>query len=353
MMRLADLTVRDLRLALGQLLAAILFFALIWKILSPFLPALVWAAILVYATWPLVEPMRRRWPPLLAALGATLLLALIFILPVLFLSVTLGAELYHVLTQLGSLDAHSMLEARLSQIPWIHGLLAQIPATWKAKLLPGALSPDLSAWAGRLGNVAGGIGRFGALLILVLITAFFFYRHGELLLDQLRRFADQVLGQRGDAYLRTAANTIHAVIYGILATAVAQGTLAGVGYAVAGLPAPVLLAIVTLLFSFIPFGTPLVWGAASIWLFFQGDIWAGMGLALWGALVVSWIDNLIRPLVISNAVRIPFLLVLFGVLGGILAFGFLGLFLGPVLLAVLLAIWDEWLRPATPAAPPG
>ncbi|WP_141672274.1 AI-2E family transporter, partial [Acidithiobacillus ferrivorans] len=129
--------------------------------------------------------------------------------------------------------------------------------------------------------------------------------------------------------------------------------LAGVGYAVAGLPAPVLLAIVTLLFSFIPIGTPLVWGAASIWLLFQGDIWAGVGLALWGALVVSWIDNLIRPLVISNAVRIPFLLVLFGVLGGILAFGFLGVFLGPVLLAVLLAIWDEWLLRPVPAAPQG
>ena len=351
-MRLADLTVRDLRFASGQLLAAVLFFALVWEILSPFLPALGWAAILVYATWPLAGPMRRHWPPVLAAAGATLMLALIAILPVLFLSITLGTELHHLLTDLANQDAHTTLEARLNQIPWVHDLLAQVPAPWKAKLMPGALSPDLSAWAGRLGSIAGGIGRFGALLMLVLITAFFFYRHGELLLDQLRRFVGQVLGQRGDAYLRTVASTIRAVIYGILATAVAQGVLAGVGYAVAGLSAPVLLAIITLLFSFIPFGTPLVWGAASLWLLFQGDIWAGLGLALWGALVVSWIDNLIRPLVISSAVRIPFLLVLFGVLGGILAFGVLGLFLGPMLLAVLLAIWDAWLRPA-PAAPQG
>ena len=351
-MRLADLTVRDLRFAFGQLLAAVLFFALVWKILSPFLPALGWAAILVYATWPLAGPLRRHWPPVPAAAGATLMLALIFILPVLFLSISLGTELHHVLTDIGSVDAHTTLEASLNRIPWLHDLLAQIPAAWKTKLEPGALTPDLSAWAGRLGSVAGGIGRFGTLLILVLITAFFFYRHGEALVDQLRRFVGQVLGQRGDAYLRTVASTIRAVIYGILATAVAQGALAGLGYWVAGLPAPVLLAVVTLLFSFIPFGTPLVWGAASIWLLSQGEIWAGVGLALWGALVVSWIDNLIRPLVISNAVRIPFLLVLFGVLGGIFAFGFLGLFLGPVLLAVLLAIWNEWLRPA-PAAPQG
>jgi Predicted permease len=161
----------------------------------------------------------------------------------------------------------------------------------------------------------------------------------------MRRMVHQVLGQRGDNYLQTVANTIRAVIYGILATALAQGALAGLGYWAAGLPAPVLLAVITLLFSFLPFGTPLVWGAASIWLLVHGQIAAGVGLALWGALVVSWIDNLIRPLVISSAVHIPFLLVLFGVLGGILTFGLLGLFLGPVILAVLLAIWREWLQP--------
>ncbi len=350
-MRLANLTVRDLRLAFGQLLAAILFFLLVWKILAPFLSAMVWASILVYATWPLTKPLRRYGSPLLAAAGATLMLALIFILPVLFLSITLGTELHHVLSDLAHWNTHQFLETRLQENPWLNELLARIPAPWKAQLQPGALVPDLSAWAGRLGVLAGGLGRLAALLVLVIITAFFFYRYGEQLLDQLRRFVSQVLGQRGDAYLQTVAGTIRAVIYGILATALAQGALAGLGYWVAGLPAPVLLAVVTLLFSLIPFGTPLVWGAASIWLLVHGQIWAGVGLALWGATVVSWIDNLIRPLVISSAVHIPFLLVLFGVLGGVLAFGLLGLFLGPVILAILLAIWDEWLQPAPVSSP--
>lgn len=240
---------------------------------------------------------------------------------------------------------HTLTSTQWSHNGWIKNLLDQIPPSWKAQFRPGALSPDLSAWAGRIGMLAGGIGRFAALLVLVLITAFFFYRYGLELLDQLRRMVHQVLGQRGDNYLQTVANTIRAVIYGILATALAQGALAGLGYWAAGLPAPVLLAVITLLFSFLPFGTPLVWGAASIWLLVHGQIAAGVGLALWGALVVSWIDNLIRPLVISSAVHIPFLLVLFGVLGGILTFGLLGLFLGPVILAVLLAIWREWLQP--------
>ncbi|MGE4530132.1 MAG: AI-2E family transporter, partial [Acidithiobacillus sp.] len=117
-MRLADLTIRDLRFAFGQLLAAILFFFLIWKIIAPFLPALSWAAILVYATWPLAGSMRRHWPPVLAAAGATLMLALIFILPVLFLSITLGTELHHVLADLSRLDAQTTLETNLHRIPW-------------------------------------------------------------------------------------------------------------------------------------------------------------------------------------------------------------------------------------------
>lgn len=345
-MRVADLTVRDLRFVFGQGLAALLFFWLVWQILSPFLPAIVWAAILVYATWPLTAPLRRHLPPFLAAGAATLLLALIFILPVLFLSMTLGTELHHVLTELGRQDTQKLISNTWHSNPWLQDIIQQIPASWKAQWRPGALSPDLSAWAGRIGVLAGGIGRLGALLVLVLITAFFFYRYGLELLEQLRRFVHQVLGQRGDAYLQTVASTIRAVIYGILATALAQGALAGLGYWVTGLSAPVLLAVVTLLFSFLPFGTPLVWGAASIWLLIHGQTWAGIGLALWGTLVVSWIDNLIRPLVISSAVHIPFLLVLFGVLGGILAFGLLGLFLGPVILAILLAIWREWLPPA-------
>ena len=94
--------------------------------------------------------------------------------------------------------------------------------------------------------------------------------------------------------------------------------------------------------ALIPFGAPLVWGSISVWLLLQGQVGAGVGLLLWGALAVSWIDNLVRPLVISGIAKIPFLLVLFGVLGGLAAFGLIGLFVGPVILAILLALWREW-----------
>ena len=112
--------------------------------------------------------------------------------------------------------------------------------------------------------------------------------------------------------------------------------------------APVLLAAATAMIALVPFGAPLIWGSVGIWLLITGHTGAGIGLLLWGALAVSWIDNLIRPLVISNQTRIPFLLVLFGVLGGITAFGLVGLFVGPVILAVLMAVWREWLHVRQP-----
>jgi predicted PurR-regulated permease PerM len=105
---------------------------------------------------------------------------------------------------------------------------------------------------------------------------------------------------------------------------------------------------VTAIFALVPFGTPLVWGSVSVWLLATGDTWAAAGLAAWGALVVSQIDNLFRPLVISSATRIPYILVLFGVLGGISAFGLVGLFLGPIVIAVLLAVWREWVHEHPP-----
>jgi len=110
----------------------------------------------------------------------------------------------------------------------------------------------------------------------------------------------------------------------------------------------VLLGVLTAILALIPFGTPLVWGGVSAWLLLNGDFWAGVGLAAWGALVVSQIDNVLRPMVISSSTRIPYLLVLFAVLGGISAFGLLGLFLGPIVIAVLLAVWREWLDEQVP-----
>jgi len=176
-----------------------------------------------------------------------------------------------------------------------------------------------------------------------LFTLFFAYLHGLSLLAQARTVLKGLLRERTDGYVNAVGNTTRAVVYGIVLTALVQALVAGLGYWVAGLPAPVTLMAVTALVALIPFGTPLVWGAASMWLLFTGQITAGIGLLLWGVLVVSWVDNIVRPIMLSRGSDIPFILALFGVLGGLAAFGLVGLFLGPVILAVALAVWREWL----------
>jgi len=163
-------------------------------------------------------------------------------------------------------------------------------------------------------------------------------------LAQAQLVLHRFLGSRVDPYLDAVGSMTTAVVWGLLLTALAQGLVAGIGYWWFGLDAPVLLGAVTAAIALIPFGTPFVWGTIGLWLVAHGDLFNGIGLLLYGTLIVSWVDNLVRPLVISNATRISFLLVMFGVLGGLAAFGLVGLFIGPVILAVLMAVWREWIE---------
>ncbi|WP_312260943.1 AI-2E family transporter [Candidatus Igneacidithiobacillus taiwanensis] len=348
-MRIADLAVRDL-LRIGAVAALLGFFAyLLWQVLAPFLGVLAWTSIIVYVSWPLRRRICRYLPPWPGAILLTLLFSLLLLLPFFFLSLHLYYEVEALLHNWSQQDWHWHPLRQLQQIPWLAGVLQQLPPDWRNLVQPGALSPDLNLWAGRVSSFAGSLGKLAGTLGLIWVSSLIFYRHGDTFLAQLARVGGALLGPSFPDYLRTVGNTLQAVVYGIFATAIAQGLLAGLGYWVSGIPAPVLLTFVTMLFSLIPFGTPLVWGAASIWLFWQEHYYAAAGLFLWGALVVSWVDNLIRPWVISSAVQLPFLLVLFGVLGGLLAFGFLGLFLGPVLLALALNLWRQYVA-SLPAA---
>ncbi|HYN77352.1 MAG TPA: AI-2E family transporter, partial [Lamprocystis sp. (in: g-proteobacteria)] len=238
----------------------------------------------------------------------------------------------------------------IAEIPWLGhevervlALSADDPAALRQQVVQW-----VKPWVDQSLKILGDIGFNAFKFTFTLLTAFFFYRDGESLLDQLRRLLYGLIGARSGAYLYAIGSTTRAVLYGIVLTALLQGALAGLGYWGSGVNAPVLLGALTAVLALIPFGTPLVWGAVSAWLVFNGDVWAGFGLALWGALVVSQIDNLLRPMVISSATRIPYLLVLFAVLGGIASFGLLGLFLGPVIIAVLLAAWREWLAELAP-----
>jgi predicted PurR-regulated permease PerM len=200
-------------------------------------------------------------------------------------------------------------------------------------------------------RIIGGVGRNAAKLFFAVLSMFFLLRDGPRVFGEVRSVLEGFFGPRARDYLEAVGATTQAVVYALILGAIAQGVVAGIGYWIFGVQTPALLGAVTTLIALIPFGAPVVWGSLSIWLLVTGNIWAGTGLALWGILLVSWMDNIVRPLVISNATRMPFLLVVFGVLGGVIAFGLVGLFIGPVLLAVSLALWREWLEQHQPEKP--
>ena len=327
-------------------------------VLKPFLVPLLWAAILAYITWPLHRRMlslcgKRATA---AALASTLLLSAALALPFLWFAAILQQELALALplvlerVQRGGLT----VPAFVNTIPLVGPQWDQSlrHALADPEALKAALRASLGSGVQLAGGIIGGIGRNAAKLGITLFAAFFLYRDGAAIAAQLRRALLGILGPRAEDYLHAAGATTRAVVYGIALTALAQGALAGLGYWAAGLQGPLFLTLLTTLVALIPFGTPLVWGSLSLWLFLNGRDAAGLGLFLWGALVISWVDNLIRPWIISGSTRIPFLLVFFGVLGGLAAFGLIGLFLGPVILSVCLAVWREWLGRQEADAPP-
>lgn len=335
------------RIALGLFLSGLL--VLSYLVLHLFVVPVAWAIILCYVTWPLYRHFRALlWPYVTAsALLMTVLLAGIFALPLLWIIGTLRVEIPIAYVNVAEFlsQGRDAWPSYLLRLPWVGpeierlvDLTSQDPDALRAQALQW-----VKPWADEALTVVGDIGRNAFKFGFALLTAFFLYRDGKALLGQARVLMLRLLGPRARGYLHAMGDTMRAVLYGLVLTALLQGILAGLGYWVAGLGAPVLLGVATVLLALIPFGAPVVWGAVSLWLFATGEVWAGAGLAVWGALVVSQIDNLLRPLVISSAARIPYLWVLFGVLGGISAFGLIGLFLGPMVIAVLLAVWREWV----------
>ena len=187
------------------------------------------------------------------------------------------------------------------------------------------------------------IGRGALELGLSVLITFFFYRDGLRGVDYLKRISHRVAGKQALRMLDVASKTIRGVVYGVIGTALAQGALAAFGLWLAGVPAPFFLGIVTFLLALFPVGAPFVWIPATLWLLNQGELAWGIFMGVWGAGVVSGVDNFLRPYLISLGSNLPFLLVFMGVIGGVLTFGILGIFLGPTLLAVAQALSREWI----------
>ena len=317
-------------------------------VLWPFLTAMIWAAILVSTSWPAFMRVDKRLGGrrLLAASLMTLLVTCALLAPILAVALGLADNISELTSAVTALVEQGLPDAPewLLNIPWI-GVF--IHDHWQPFAHDGArLVEALKQFAEPAQTIAlaGGraMGRGVIDMALSVFLAFFFFLYGETLAARLRITLEHLAGSRALYLLNIARGTVTGVIYGILGTGLAQGVLATIGFAIAGVPAAVLLGVTTFFLSVMPVGPPLVWGGAAIWLFQQDQPGWAVFVALWGFFLVSTVDNIIKPFIISRGAQMPFAIVFLGVLGGVLAFGVIGAFLGPTLLAVGYRLAIEW-----------
>jgi len=336
---------------LRRLITVVLLTGLVllgFRVMEPFIVPVVWAAILAFVSWPAYERLLGllRGRSVVASLLMTTAVSVAVIAPLAWLAVVLRIELVRAWHDTQALLAGGVqLPPAVLKLPWIGDHLRDLTA--RAAQDPHTLGVELRKFADHsfdeITHVIGGIGRNVVKLVLTVVSLFFVYQRGQRFARQVARALEQVLGPRVDNYLLAIEQTVKAVVYGLVLAALVQGVLVGLGYWAAGTGAPVFLAALTTVCGLIPFAAPTIWGGVCAWLFVKGSTVAAVGLLIWGGVVMGWTDHIVRPLLISREAEIPFLIVMFGVLGGLAAFGLVGLFIGPVILAVLLAVWREWL----------
>jgi predicted PurR-regulated permease PerM len=331
---------------------AIILFALF--VTQRFVLPLLWAAILCIATWPLYR-RALAWTgnrEILSAALVTLLLALLFITPL-----TLGVvQAAHQAPALAQLVASANTEG-LAAPAW----LLRIPLAgdaiynwWQATLgQPHGLAHLLhDSSVGRMQSASEVLKRVGSGTLHRLIDIafaflclFFFYKDGHALQGQTNAIGAHLIGaQRWTLYALKVPTAVRATVNGLVLVGLAEGVLLGIGYQIAGVPSSVLWAAATGVLAIIPFGAPLAFGAVAALLLYQGDAAAAAAIAAWGAVVLFVADHFVRPTIIGNATKLPFLAVLLGILGGVETLGLIGLFVGPVVMTLFVTLWHEEKR---------
>ncbi|HMK78430.1 MAG TPA: AI-2E family transporter [Xanthobacteraceae bacterium] len=314
---------------------------MLWR----FLPALAWAAVLAIATWPLRQRLValgvRPW---LIAMLLTALLALALMVPLALIGIQIAREVIVVAQSL-----RGWRESGLATPDWI----AQLPlvgsyvASWwqqnladpqgARELLGRAQSLGVLHWTQLGSELAGRI----AILLFALLALFFLYRDGPQIVAESERVADRAFGSAVRRIGADAVNAVRATVNGLVLVGFAEGVILGVAYWAAGLPHTLLFTFATAVLASVPFGAPLIFGIAALTLAAQAHLVAAILIVALGVAVTFIADHFVRPVLIGSSARIPFLWVLLGIFGGLETFGLVGLFLGPALISVVLAIWRD------------
>ena len=340
---------RDLtRTTLAVLFIGVLIAANFW-ILKPFLAPLVWAVIIVVASWPILIGLQSRLGGKRAPAVALMTLGLLalLIVPILLAVSTIldNVDRVTALAQTFETEGLPPMPAWVSGIPLVGHRTAEAwneLASAGSEGLVSRLTPhfkDIVSW---FAGQAGGIGMMIVQFLLTVVIAAILYAGGETMADAVRRFVRRLAGQRGDDVTVLAGKAIRGVALGVGLTALAQSVLGGIGLAVAGVPAATVLTAVMLLLCIAQLGPGLVLVPAVIWLFWSGETLWGSLLLIW-TVIVGTMDNFLRPLLIRKGADLPLLLIFAGVIGGLLAFGIIGLFIGPVVLAVTYTLLGAWI----------
>ncbi len=317
-------------------------------ILKPFFIALVWGGLIAFATWPAHTWLTRQ---LRSQIGSacllSLIMALLIIAPMVAIGVGLAGDGKELIQSIASLTKTPLpsLPDWAGDVPMVGGSIVNYWVTWQAKGVDWFADaiPFLQSSAKFMLAHSGVLGSVLAQIALAIMFALWFYIKGQKIAGALKEILNKIMGAAHAHYWKVAADTVQNVINGILGTALAQGFVAGIGFWIAGVPAPFLLGAITFLVSLIPMAPPLIWIPAAGWLFLHGETGYGIFMALWGIFIISGVDNIVRPLLIGRGSIMPMDIILVGVIGGMLAFGFLGLFVGPVVLALSYTLVKEWL----------
>jgi predicted PurR-regulated permease PerM len=355
---------RDLtRIVLAALTIGALIACSFW-ILRPFVPPLIWATMIVVATWPLMIAVQerlwgKRW---LAVTVMILLLLLVFVVP---FSLAIATIVDNVPRFSGWARAITEFQippppAALDHIPVVG---ERIKALWEELTAAGpeGLAPKVVPYAGRIASwFAAEVGNFGVVVmqfVLTVIIAAVMYLTGEQAATFARRFGHRLAGERGDDVVQLAGLAIRGVALGVVVTALAQSIMGGIGLAIAGIPLATVLTALMFMLALAQIGAAPVLFVAAAWLWWKGDIGWAIALVVW-AIIVGSLDNVLRPFLIKKGADLPLLLIFAGVIGGLVAFGLVGIFVGPVVLAVTYTLLTAWVNetledhPAPTVQPP-
>ncbi|WP_419731135.1 AI-2E family transporter [Lichenicola sp.] len=324
------------RIMMGLLLGGVATGCVV--VLYPFFSAILWAAILVFTTWPVYSRLRSQIGRFPAAILMMIVTALLVVLPIGLVASAGVADAPGLLHAATGLVALGLPEPPhwVARVPFVGHQLTETLQRWSDDLnqVGATVQPYIGTIVGRvlavLVQLAGGLLQ----LVLALFIGFFFWVNGDALGGTLTAIIRRIAGSYANRLLSVAGNTVRGTVYGILGTAIVQGILTGIGFYIAGVPSPVLFGGIAAFVAVLPIGAPLVWVPAALWLALSHHLGWGIFLALYGVLAISGADHVIRPVFIARGAQLPYLLTVLGVLGGVLGFGGLGIFLGPVLLGL-------------------